>query len=104
MQVIQPVSRFTVSMDDLKDRLRMNNNVHVQPAETKTGILDVQLLLDAGLSVPDVFADCSVVRVKYAATTFNTAIRRSEAVYAVHDASGKFYGHYLSSAFKALMK
>ncbi|CAN7646948.1 hypothetical protein LJR129_005032 [Acidovorax sp. LjRoot129] len=105
MQITQPVGRFLLSRADLEKRFHdhPNSSSHDLANQFKTGVLDVQLLLDAGLQVPDVLGECSVVGVRFSASTMNFSSRRRESVFSVYDAHGNHLGHYLSSAFKALM-
>lgn len=103
MQVNDSTTRFSSSIKELAKRFHAHSNAEPQLAsQYKTGVLDVQLLLDAGFTIPAVFNECEVVGVKYAATTFNTIAGRREAVFSVYGADGQFHGHYLSSAFKSL--
>ncbi len=77
-------------------------NTHEHASLFKTGVLDVQLLMDGQLTVPETLLDCSVVGVKFAAMTYNNVQHRNEPVFAVTDVSGQFQGHYFASAFKSL--
>lgn len=84
---------------------RMHSHQHVENAELaakfKTGVLDLELLRDAGLCT-DQCAECAVVSVKFNAITFNFIVKRKESVFDAHDSSGNYIGSYFASAFKWL--
>lgn len=105
MQVTQPPGRYLLTMEELQKRHHHHAYItsNELASQYKTGVLDVQLLLDAGLYVPDVLDACAVVGVKFAASTFNFSTRRREAVFTAYDANGNLLGHHPSCAFKALM-
>ena len=101
IQHIKPLTEQT-----LKQRMHSHPNVGVHAKENtfKTGILDVELLLEAGMYVPDSLLECHVVQVEYAAQTRNFATRSNDILFKVYDSHREFQGRYFSSSFKALMK
>jgi hypothetical protein len=85
---------------------QFNDHTHIKTeghaSLFKTGVIDVDLLQKAGLTVPSSLDECSVVGVKFAAMTRNHAKNRIEPVFSVSNMKGDFIGHYFASAFKSL--
>ncbi len=84
---------------------RMHRHQHLENAalaeKLKTGVLDLELMRDAGLCT-DACADCAVVSVRFSAITFNRLTKTKEPVFDVHNSSGNYIGSYFASAFKSL--
>lgn len=70
--------------------------------QIKSGTLDIQLLQDALLHVPDALQSNAEVFVRFEHMAYNAFADRCEPIYAVSDAQGDFQGHYFSSAFASL--
>lgn len=101
IQQLKPLTEKT-----LKQRMHSHPNVGDSAKENtfKTGILDVELLLEAGLYMTDSLMECHVVQVEYAGETRNFSTRSNDILFKVYDSHREFQGHYFSSSFKALMK
>ena len=95
-----------LSAKELVKRFHSHADAHLstQATQFKTGVLDVELLTDAGLHLPEALLECAVVGVKYAATTYSNASHKKEAVFEVRDSFGVLLGHYFANAFRALMR
>ena len=102
--VIQHIKPLTEKA--LKQRMHSHPNVGSSAKANmfKTGILDVELLREAGLYVSDSLLDCHVVQVEFAGETRNFATHSNDVLFKVYDSRREFLGHYFSQAFKALMK
>jgi hypothetical protein len=89
-------------------KLRMHSHTNVRNSAKanlfKTGILDIELLQEAGMSVPESILECHVVQIEYAGETRNFATRKVDMLFKVFDSRGEFQGHYFCNAFKAFMK
>lgn len=85
---------------------RFNNQSHIANCERaalyKTGVLDVELLMDGLGYVEPSLLECAKVSVTFAAMTRNPLARRVEAVFDAYDSKGARVGTYLASAFKSL--
>jgi len=103
--VVNPPS-VALSTAELRKRAHVHSAIdtHERAMCLRTGVLDVDLLKAAHLSVPSSLEDCAVVGVAYAARTLSNLTQRTEAVFHVFDVSGELIGSYFSSAFKSFAR
>lgn len=86
--------------------MRMHKHSHVRTANHaslfNTGELDLQLLVDAGLSAPAEVNEGGTVRVKLFQLAYCQLQKSLRPVYETYSTSGQFLGHYFISAFRSL--
>ncbi len=70
--------------------------------QLKTGVLDVNLLKEAGLTVNPILNECHVVAVSYSGQTMNFSTKKQEVLFHAKAVNGAYLGTYFSNAFKAL--
>mgnify|MGYP003601716992 FL=1 len=99
---VKPISPV-LPAEKLLKRLHSHPQIdsHESAMRCKTGVLDVDLLMEGLVNVDDCLKDCAVVSVTYAARTVNRLTRKKEAVFDARDANGRLIGTYFSCVFKS---
>ncbi|AVO43480.1 hypothetical protein [Simplicispira suum] len=98
MKIVSKTRRFEPEMIERNEHDL--NGIDVR--QLKTGVLDVNLLKEAGLCVQPILNECRVVAVSYSGQTMNFSTKQREVLFHAKAVNGAYLGTYFANAFKAL--